>query len=50
MSDQDRLGWWTISGVDFLKALQRVQNGEDPQMVYAEYYANSEVSRPSDDR
>lgn len=45
MDDGDRLGWWTISGVELLKALHRVNDGEDPEMVYAEMYANSDVTR-----
>jgi hypothetical protein len=40
--DSDALGWWTISGVELLKALRRASNGEDPELVYAEYYANSD--------
>jgi hypothetical protein len=39
MSD---LGWWTISGPEFLRALHMVAEGGDPEMVYAEFYANSE--------
>jgi len=44
--DSDRLGWWTISGVAILEALRRVDNGEDPDMVYAELYANSQIENP----
>ncbi len=40
MSD---LGWWTISGEAFLDALRRAHKGEDPDVLYAEHYANSEV-------
>lgn len=32
--------WWSISGDDLLAMLRRVANGEDPDMVYAEAYAN----------
>jgi len=38
MSD---LGWWSISGEDLLAALKRARF-EDPDLVYAELYANSE--------
>lgn len=40
------LGWWTISGDDLLEALRRAHVGEDPDLVYAEMYANSEVETP----
>jgi hypothetical protein len=33
--------WWTISERDFLKALRRVADGEDPDLVYADIYVNS---------
>lgn len=36
------LGWWAISGEAFLDALRRAHAGEDPDLVYAEQYANSE--------
>ena len=39
MSD---LGYWALSGSDFLKALHRAHGGEDPDVIYAEYYANSD--------
>lgn len=39
------LGWWTISGEAVLDALRRCAQGEDPDLVYAEMYANSEVER-----
>lgn len=38
------LGWWAISGTDLLDALRRVSAGEDPDVVYAELYANSDVA------
>lgn len=37
------LGWWVMSGGDFLFALRRAANGEDPDLIYAEQYANSEI-------
>ena len=33
--------WWTISGDDLLAALYRVKNGDDPEVVYMEFYVNS---------
>lgn len=36
------LGWWAISGDALLDALRRVYVGQDPDLVYAELYANSE--------
>jgi hypothetical protein len=36
------LGWWTISGEAFLDALRRAHAGEDPDLLYAEHYANSD--------
>ncbi len=39
------LGWWSISGEAFLAALRRVAEGENPDMVYAEEYANSTIER-----
>ena len=39
MSD---LGWWVISGNALLSALHRVTAGEDPDLVYAEMYANTD--------
>lgn len=38
------LGWWTISGADLLDALRRAHHGADPDIVYAEMYANSDVT------
>lgn len=38
----DHLGWWTISGDALLAALHEVHDGEDPDLVYAELYANSD--------
>ncbi len=36
-------GWWTMSGECFIEALRQAHAGEDPEMVYAEWYANSDV-------
>ncbi len=43
------LGWWAISGEAFMDALRRVADGETPEWVYAEYYANSDHEHPEDD-
>lgn len=47
--DYDPLGWWTISGTAFLAALRRAHAGEDPDALYAEHYANSQIERPEED-
>ena len=36
-------GWWVISGVDFANAMTRAASGEDPDLLYAEYYANGDI-------
>lgn len=36
------LGWWAISGEALMEMLWRVALGEDPDLVYAEEYANSQ--------
>lgn len=43
------MGWWTICGEDLLDLMRRAAAGEDPNMLYAEAYANSDVSRPADE-
>lgn len=40
------LGWWVLSGEALLAMLRRVADGEDPDLVYAEEYANSDHERP----
>lgn len=35
------LGWWSIHGEDLLALLRRAAAGEDPDLLYAEAYANS---------
>lgn len=47
MTDLAPLGWWTISGAAILDALRRCANGEDPDLVYAELYANCDVEKPT---
>lgn len=36
------LGWWAISGEALMEMLRRVAAGEDPDLIYAEEYANSQ--------
>ncbi len=48
-SEPKGLGWWAISGEALLEALKAVANGDDPDVVYAELYANSEREEASDD-
>jgi hypothetical protein len=38
--------WWTISGDALLELLRRAHDGEDPDLVYAEEYANAGHDRP----
>ena len=33
--------WWTMSGKDLMAALKQAHDGETPEMVYMEMYANS---------
>lgn len=40
------LGWWSISGEALLDLLRRAHAGEDPELLYAEEYANSEHEYP----
>ena len=44
------MGWWCISGEELIAALRRVASGEDPGLVYAELYANSDVENAEGDR
>ena len=37
------LGWWVLSGDDLLAMLREVAEGHDPDLVYAEHYANAEI-------
>jgi hypothetical protein len=47
MTDQAApLPWWTLPGEDLLNGLRRCAAGEDPDLVYAEMYANSTVEDP----
>jgi hypothetical protein len=42
-------GWWVISGDELLAALHRVHKGEDPELAYAELYANTRVEEVDGD-
>lgn len=46
--DRDPQGWWTISGTSLLDMLRRAHRGEDPDLLYAEAYANSDHEYPGD--
>lgn len=35
------LGWWAISGDALFAALHRAHDGENPDLLYAELYANT---------
>ncbi len=48
MDSELGLGWWTISGEALLEALKAVAEGDDPDVVYAELYANSERKEAPD--
>lgn len=37
-----------MSGEEFMRALRQVQDGADPDLVYAEFYANSTVDKNED--
>lgn len=43
------LGWHVISGEHLLESLQRVAAGEDPDLVFAELWANAEHERFDED-
>jgi hypothetical protein len=36
------MGWWVIEDEALLGMLREVQEGADPDIVFAEHYANSE--------
>jgi hypothetical protein len=40
--------WWTLSDESLRAMLRRVADGEDPDMVYMEMYANSEHELPEE--
>lgn len=37
------MSWWVLSSDSLQEMLQRVAAGEDPWLVYTEYYANCDV-------
>jgi len=37
------LGWWAISGAALIESLRRAADGENPDLLYAELYANSDT-------
>jgi hypothetical protein len=41
--------WWAIHNDEILKMLYRVRDGEDPDMVLMQEYANSQSEYPEDD-
>lgn len=43
------LGWWTISGQALLDMLRRCANGDDPDLVYMEEYANATIDKPDNE-
>jgi hypothetical protein len=40
--------WWVISEESIREMLSRSAAGEDPDMIYTEFYANSEVEHPEE--
>jgi len=43
MSKQPSAQWWTINGQVLLDALHRAHDGDDPEVVYLELFANSDT-------
>lgn len=43
------LGWWIIHGDEIMEALRQVAQGENPDIVYAELYANADIQKGDDD-
>lgn len=41
MRRPDTETWWVINGEQFAEALCRANAGEDPELLYVEYYANT---------
>jgi hypothetical protein len=41
------LGWWVIHGGVLMELMQRAAAGEDPDMLYAEHYANCDHTESS---
>lgn len=38
--------WWTINGQSLMDALHAAHDGDDPNIVYLELLANSDVEHP----
>ena len=52
MNHKPEKQWWAINGQVLLDALHQVRNGDDPDVVYLELFANSdteEVGEETDD-
>lgn len=45
MSDPLANQWWVINGAELHAALHRAHGGGDPELVYVEFYANSNTER-----
>lgn len=44
------MSWWVIEDAALMSMLRAVQQGDDPDIVFAEHYANSEhQTYPQDD-
>lgn len=41
--------WWTIYGEELMNLLKRAHDGEDPDLLYTEAYANSDVESFKED-
>jgi hypothetical protein len=39
------LGWWAINGGTLMDGLRRAHSGEDPDLLFAELWANSDHSQ-----
>lgn len=37
--------WWVIHGEEFLRFLQRAHEGEAPELLFIEAFANSKTER-----
>lgn len=42
MTDHGKPSWWAISGDTLMDMLRRAHAGEDPDLLYAEHYANAD--------
>ena len=40
-TDEDTLGWHVISGIHMLEVMRRCSEGESPDLVFAELWANA---------